>query len=1442
MKDTRIALKKDTLITLSENKKIQIREEIGRGANVIVYSAIYWDNIGTAHHIRLKECYPNYVLLKRAETGVLEAFGVEEEKFRSAKEYFITSYKKNANIKNTLTLTNSTMNAVDIFTYYNTSYILMTLDEGMDYSKYQDHSLKELFLHSNSLAKLIKKYHDNGYLHLDIKPENIFILPETEEHILLFDFDSVVSIEELRENGIPYLSFSEGFSAPEQVQGRVEKLGTYSDIYSIGAIVFYKLFNRTPALEDCRIASVYSFETIRYANETYPPKLYRVLTEFFQKTLSVSCSFRWKEMEQVIFTLEKLIELSDIEGIYLKNSFRYNAGYFIGRNEELEQIYKILNENQIVFLSGIGGIGKTELAKQYAHRYQTQYDTIVFSFFEKDIKTLVCNEIELNKIYQDENESDNAYFERKMALLKQTLSPKDLIIIDNFDTDYDEDLELLFSCQCQFIVTSRMDFRDYNYSQICVEKMSDLEDVLELFHIYNDLDYTEIETAAIEQLIHLVEYHTMTVELIAKYLRNTKTSPIFLLEKLKEKEGIVNTEQTSIKQRKDKKLRSESMQDHLSILFDVFQFDVIEKEIMSSLSLFAGIRIKQELFEELCPLPHISEKLKVLIKKGWIMFQENTMNSSNKICLHQVIQDLVYTKLNPSAETCPHITEGMYHYLSKPEENYHQRSRKQNVFQIFMNRISGKTLSFARLCLYDGSLQRLEEAEQICKDYETPESFAVLQKLYRKRIKYLCQCDDMFETELSMEEHGKKQINQISDMMDKVLFYCKRASNLSYDWVGDYITFGSELDNWFNDVFGMYFDELKELDILYQKIMEMYDLATEYLPITAYSIAEKENLYQTIQRFYSDEDCFASFYRYEHYSDLEKAYFYQEILDKLRQDDNLKTSDITFIDEDGEKRIWFNEVSCMDMARKYKEEKQYEQAIIFYQKALEREEEPYEIILSNLSQLYLEMNDSNSAVSCLETILEKEKSLLNPNKHTSKTDFRYSAYICLDLIKILINEKQFSKAKQYAKELIQYKEKDCEKDDKDIYSFKDVLSAYFYLYSIEETAAEQERIWKKCIKLFEYIKNSTVSIDEDLYDFLFTYLEKEDVSGAEILSLVNRISISREDFEVKQRILNHSIEKYRGRKGFERWHILLLVKQAELLIEFPYELLEESSQKYEQAFQYLEQYQLEDEYLKSVLYRLKSQLVLSDSNTDYEQVLEWKRKCNYQMIVVEQIKTGDIESKEQVKLWEEAAGEYREIKVYEQEIDCLKKALAVMELEFDSEEKNNCNFFRKQYDLTKQFVNAYISLKNFDRAEELAEEWYDGTLLYIHSDWYSDYKDEYAEKIGQIADFFIEIEFPKKAFGVYLSAIYLKLTEDICESFIKDIYRLEIQDTLLLEVCDEITRLLTKITTKNADFLIYIKEKLLQQKGNVEQWIWTAIEPILIQITQTCQNKEIEFK
>jgi MoxR-like ATPase len=60
----------------------------------------------------------------------------------------------------------------------------------------------------------------------------------------------------------------------------------------------------------------------------------------------------------------------------IPSNVRQGSKNFVGREEELEDIHAKLQEGQGVIVcavEGMGGVGKTELALQYATRYQQEY-------------------------------------------------------------------------------------------------------------------------------------------------------------------------------------------------------------------------------------------------------------------------------------------------------------------------------------------------------------------------------------------------------------------------------------------------------------------------------------------------------------------------------------------------------------------------------------------------------------------------------------------------------------------------------------------------------------------------------------------------------------------------------------------------------------------------------------------------------------------------------------------------------------------------------------------------------------------------------------------------------------------------------------------------------------------------------------------------------------
>ncbi len=98
-----------------------------------------------------------------------------------------------------------------------------------------------------TLAEAVHDAHLQGVLHRDIKPSNILISPDGRPRITDFglarqaDLDSSLTLSGAI-LGIP------GYLPPEQVSPKYGPPGPYSDIYSLGALLFHLLTGRAPFL------------------------------------------------------------------------------------------------------------------------------------------------------------------------------------------------------------------------------------------------------------------------------------------------------------------------------------------------------------------------------------------------------------------------------------------------------------------------------------------------------------------------------------------------------------------------------------------------------------------------------------------------------------------------------------------------------------------------------------------------------------------------------------------------------------------------------------------------------------------------------------------------------------------------------------------------------------------------------------------------------------------------------------------------------------------------------------------------------------------------------------------------------------------------------------------------------------------------------------------
>jgi len=117
-------------------------------------------------------------------------------------------------------------------------YIIMEyLNNGSlyDYLKKNTFSVKNKLKIFYSIILSVKEFHKQGYIHTDLKPENLsyfYDIKEKKKYIKLFDYNLVAKINKNEEYTDGW-DGTYGYSAPEQFNGIICKK---SDIYGLGVI------------------------------------------------------------------------------------------------------------------------------------------------------------------------------------------------------------------------------------------------------------------------------------------------------------------------------------------------------------------------------------------------------------------------------------------------------------------------------------------------------------------------------------------------------------------------------------------------------------------------------------------------------------------------------------------------------------------------------------------------------------------------------------------------------------------------------------------------------------------------------------------------------------------------------------------------------------------------------------------------------------------------------------------------------------------------------------------------------------------------------------------------------------------------------------------------------------------------------------------------------
>ncbi len=380
-----------------------------------------------------------------------------------------------------------------------------------------------------------------------------------------------------------------------------------------------------------------------------------------------------RQIDDSLYNPRKIdeIDLSDSAVCTLKSPHITTRPHYV--SEAREDTFRELDEafcnHHVVFLQGIGGIGKSEAAKNWAikKKQEGMFDTVVFAQLNteknnsnvmsliNDDTTFVLTGDFRNRgdvTSADREESEEEYFHRKLAKIMQISNEKTLIIIDNYDIA-DPYLSKLYAGNYCLLITTRNKYEGVDYPFITVGEITNIAHRKTIFFNYLDNERSDISynDPYIEKLFELVSNHTLAIEIIAKSLADSvEDTPESLYKKM------IDVGMHAI----DGEIESYVSQKELSpfecikILFDLsrlesdsdFEYKV---QVLTFMALMPTRGIDLWLFKKWSN-NKTNRAANALIKKSWL--RKDAVDGIPVISMHPIIKETVWHELKPSVDKC----------------------------------------------------------------------------------------------------------------------------------------------------------------------------------------------------------------------------------------------------------------------------------------------------------------------------------------------------------------------------------------------------------------------------------------------------------------------------------------------------------------------------------------------------------------------------------------------------------------------------------------------------------------------------------------------------------------------------------------------------------------------------------------------------------------------
>lgn len=272
-------------VILKERYKIE--EVIGAGGFGITYRA--WDPL-LQSYVAIKEYYPSGIATRSADSSkVCVPVGQEQREYHRGRIRFLKEAQDVARFQ-------SEPNIVSIYDYLeenDTAYMVMEYLHGCTLKQYirehggrldTDHILYICLSVLDALAVV----HKAGMIHRDISPENIFICEDLT--VKLIDFGAAKQVYLDGEQTMSVV-LKPGYAPPEQY-AKKDKQGPWTDIYALGATLYFAATGEKPEESFGRVLE----DTIKPVCEVNP-EIPRAMSQVIMRAMSVKIEDRYQTVE-----------------------------------------------------------------------------------------------------------------------------------------------------------------------------------------------------------------------------------------------------------------------------------------------------------------------------------------------------------------------------------------------------------------------------------------------------------------------------------------------------------------------------------------------------------------------------------------------------------------------------------------------------------------------------------------------------------------------------------------------------------------------------------------------------------------------------------------------------------------------------------------------------------------------------------------------------------------------------------------------------------------------------------------------------------------------------------------------------------------------------------------------------------------------------------------